>query len=131
MARNPIRTRYNIYFHGKAKYGDDWPKIRETILIRDGRRCRICGKNKSLHIHHIIAFKISHSNESLNLVSVCRSCHRKVENFAWKLLEKGAHRFQIYEAVWRYISEQQKLLTESKSESVAADNVADVPKIVQ
>ena len=98
-----IRQKYNVLLHGIQKYGKDWPKIRKRITLRDGGRCRICGSTKNLHIHHIIPWKISHSNEDLNLVTVCRKCHPKIEKFAWLLLEEGAHRFQIYEACWKYI----------------------------
>jgi len=113
-----IRRKYNLYYHGRRKYGDRWPEIRKKVLIRDGKKCRICNVTKRLHIHHIIPFKISHSNEDLNLVTLCKSCHPKVEKIAWLILEKKGHRFQIYQATWNYIkNEHDKLLTERKSHS--------------
>jgi len=116
MKKNPsLRQKYNIHFHGKAKYGKDWPKIRARIVRRDGGRCKICEEKKGLHVHHIIPFKISHSNEDLNLVTLCRKCHPKVEKVAWMMLQEGAHRYQIYKAAWGYINnERQKLLLERK-----------------
>lgn len=114
-----IKQKYNLYSRKtKAKYGKDWPAIRKKVLIRDGNRCRICENTKGLHVHHIIPLKISHSNEDLNLVTLCRSCHKMVESVAWKLLENGAHRYQIYEASWKYINDRHnKILLENKIEN--------------
>lgn len=75
----------------------------------------MCEASKGLHIHHIIAFKISHSNSDINLVTLCRTCHPTIEAVMWKLLEEGAHRFQIYRAAWEYIKvTHDKLLLELK-----------------
>ena len=106
--------KYTPLLQGVNRYGKKWPEIRKKVLMRDGNACRICGSTKHLHIHHLIPWKISHSNEDLNLVTLCRKCHPKVEKVAWKLLKEGAHRFQIYEACWKYIDQQHKLLLENK-----------------
>lgn len=102
---------------GVKKYGKDWPKIRKKVLQRDGHMCKICGRHDHLHVHHIIPWKISRSNEDLNLVTLCNKCHPKLESFTWQLLKKGAHRYQIYESAWNYISQQRKLLLEKKNEN--------------
>lgn len=110
--RQTIRKKYNLYYHGTNKYGKDWPKIRHRVLIRDGKKCRMCEVVKGLHVHHIIAFKISHSNGDINLVTLCRTCHPKVEKIAWMILEQHGHRFQIYKATWEFIKQERDKLLE-------------------
>ncbi len=75
-------------------YGPAWPQIRETILARDGQRCRVCGitaqPGHPLDVHHLTglrtflaqyprqeALRLAHAPE--NLLTVCSSCHRKLE----------------------------------------------------
>ncbi|MGC9393801.1 MAG: DEAD/DEAH box helicase [Anaerolineae bacterium] len=75
-------------------YGPAWPEIRETILARDGHKCRMCEtKGKSGHpleVHHLTALRtflaqyprqealrLAHAAE--NLLTVCPSCHRQLE----------------------------------------------------
>ncbi|MBN2004286.1 MAG: DEAD/DEAH box helicase [Anaerolineae bacterium] len=75
-------------------YGPDWPRIREEILARDMRRCRICGAvahpDHSLEVHHLTplrvflsqhprqaALKLAHAPE--NLITLCPTCHRQIE----------------------------------------------------
>lgn len=79
----------NFYIDGRSKekgyanrlYGDDWFKIRELVLYRDNYSCRRCGKKqKLLHIHHIIPYLKSFDNSLNNLITLCPSCHRRVEN---------------------------------------------------
>jgi len=67
------------------KYSGSWRSIRRKVRKRDGE-CQKCGKvprNRNLDVHHIKPvrefdnFENAHSDE--NLVSLCRSCHGKVE----------------------------------------------------
>jgi len=109
--------KYTPLLQGVNRYGKKWPEIRQKVLKRDGYRCKICGSTHHLHVHHLIPWKISRSNEDLNLVVLCRKCHPKVEKFTWKLLQEGAHRFQIYKAAWEFIKKQKQLLLEKKNES--------------
>ena len=75
-------------------YGPEWPKIRETILARDGCTCRLCGSparaEAPLEVHHLtpvrtflmqyppsVALHLAHAAE--NLLTLCALCHAKVE----------------------------------------------------
>ncbi len=75
-------------------YGPAWPHIRETILDRDGQRCRVCGitaqPGHPLEVHHLTgvraflaqyprqeALRRAHAPD--NLLTVCPPCHRKLE----------------------------------------------------
>jgi len=82
-------------------YGPNWPEQREKTLERDEYCCQNCDMtrdehyqnyNEDLHVHHkvkrrqiideneptIEQFELSNSLD--NLVTLCKSCHRKLEN---------------------------------------------------
>lgn len=68
--------------------GYNWDKQRELALERDGHCCIVCkAKDKTLHVHHKIPFRLFNTfesaNELLNLITVCNSCHRKLETDFW------------------------------------------------
>ena len=78
------------YIDGRSKlkspnrYGDDWEAIRLIIYMRDNYKCQECGitmneYKRPLDIHHKIPFLISHDNSLNNLITLCRSCHMKIE----------------------------------------------------
>ena len=79
-------------------YGPQWPEIRQSILARDGHRCRLCGQDalqegavsRPLEVHHLtpvrsfmaqyarpMALHLAHAPE--NLLTLCSVCHRQVE----------------------------------------------------
>lgn len=67
-------------------YGPTWKKQRELARARDGFRCQICGASEGgseHHVHHKIPFRMFESaeqaNQLANLITVCNSCHRKIE----------------------------------------------------
>lgn len=60
--------------------GSGWVSKREQVWLRDNYTCRVCGsKPKILHTHHIIPYRITHDNSLGNLITVCRSCHTKLD----------------------------------------------------
>jgi len=69
-------------------YGSGWKKAREKALERDGHACVICGVTKEekpnrIDVHHIRPVESFDNNadahELDNLVTLCRSHHRKWE----------------------------------------------------
>lgn len=78
-----------------AYYGPNWDEQKRKARRRDGYQCQACGErqryNKALHVHHIKPLRSFNCNPSdasgyleanrlENLISLCASCHRKVEN---------------------------------------------------
>lgn len=70
--------------------GPNWGRQRRLALQRDGYTCQICGKNLKngkrwiCGVHHIIGYRTfngdwNSANKLTNLVTLCRSCHSKVE----------------------------------------------------
>jgi DEAD/DEAH box helicase domain-containing protein len=67
-------------------YGADWPNQRDAARARDGHRCQSCGAAESTgahQVHHRRPFRTFRSaalaNDLANLVTLCVSCHRRVE----------------------------------------------------
>jgi len=58
-----------------------WSSIRQEILNRDGNRCTICKSKKQLIVHHISPWSKSRNDNKENLITLCRSCHHKVEYY--------------------------------------------------
>jgi DEAD/DEAH box helicase domain-containing protein len=74
--------------------GPDWERQRGQARQRDGYRCRHCGAperpERAHDVHHIVPFRTFgyvrgrndnsiEANALENLVTLCRSCHRRVE----------------------------------------------------
>lgn len=89
------------YVHGNSQsdYGDNWLRQSRKAKNRDNHTCQICGYesggNKYLDVHHIVPFvrfgieKYKEANHLTNLITLCRSCHAKVEKetrVIWEML---------------------------------------------
>ena len=60
----------------KSKYSSGyWRRLRQAVLIRDGYRCRQCGRAGRMEVDHVVPFKAGGSNALSNLQSLCRACH--------------------------------------------------------
>lgn len=52
----------------------EWAILKQQVHRRDGHRCRLCGSNEQLHVHHCTY--TSYAEERLeDLITLCRSCH--------------------------------------------------------
>lgn len=60
--------------------GNEWFKIRDRVLDRDGRECVNCGAESNLTVHHIVPISDRGTNWMSNLVTLCRKCHRSAHN---------------------------------------------------
>ncbi len=68
-------------------YGPIWDKQARAARKRHGNVCQHCGKHQEkplLHVHHVEPLREFDSwekaNDLINLISLCRSCHRKAES---------------------------------------------------
>lgn len=66
--------------HDKELQMDEWKKRRIPILIRDGKKCVICGSTENLNVHHIYYENGKHLWEYPNsaLITLCEKCHQLV-----------------------------------------------------
>ena len=57
---------------------EDYGKLREQVLSRDGWRCQACGSTSNLQVHHLVPrSKLGHDLPD-NLMTVCCKCHIKL-----------------------------------------------------
>ncbi|MCZ7542287.1 MAG: DUF1998 domain-containing protein [Anaerolineae bacterium] len=77
-------------------YGPNWPQQRDAARARDGYRCQRCGLSEAEagrqhDVHHLRPFRefgyvrdvnahYKEANRLDNLTTLCRSCHRAVED---------------------------------------------------
>lgn len=102
------KRKYESAKDKKKLYTENWDTIRKRVYQRDGHRCVMCGRKGKLHAHHIIPVRISHDNSMSNLVSVCGTCHRKLEKVGFKILQEGGHRSDVRKVELRMIAEAKK-----------------------
>jgi len=76
---------------------NSWKKTRENVLERDGRECKFCGVSNEQHkaeydrelsAHHIIPKSDGGSDTEDNLVTVCSSCHKTIEEIHGKAVHQ-------------------------------------------
>jgi DEAD/DEAH box helicase domain-containing protein len=68
-------------------YGPGWNRARDSVRLRDGYRCQVCGAvesgTKKHDVHHKVPFRqfhpVSEANRMENLVTLCPTCHNKAE----------------------------------------------------
>ncbi|MDD1748176.1 MAG: HNH endonuclease [Methanomassiliicoccales archaeon] len=61
-----------------------WRMIRSGVIERDGRRCRVCGKDLSAvpswltEVHHVRPKAQGGSDHPSNLITLCVMCHKRI-----------------------------------------------------
>ena len=89
-------------FHSNPKWWriSDWKIIRQLVLLRDGKRCVVCGKGAT-EVDHIIEIQDGGAEfETTNLRSLCHKCHVRKTSFRRRYgpgpsVEQALHAKQI------------------------------------
>lgn len=63
---------------GRRSRMKGWPAARAEA-IRRAPFCALCGSRKRLHVHHVIAWRVTNDDAQDNLVPLCVRHHRPVE----------------------------------------------------
>ena len=76
----------NLWQSDPNQYGKNWANIRLKVISRDENQCQICRLSYQapvLHVHHKIPFRSFSdpelANEMNNLITLCPTCHKRVE----------------------------------------------------
>lgn len=69
---------------------NSWRDTARKIRERDGHVCQLCGEfgvARKLDVHHIVPVVAGGTNGDWNLITLCMSCHRVVENYTKKFTQ--------------------------------------------
>ena len=70
---------YNEYLKSK-----EWKQIRDLYFIGKSKKCIVCGSKKYINLHHKSYKRLGGINEIKDLITVCRSCHKKIHDIEKK-----------------------------------------------
>jgi len=84
-----------------------WQRKRLSVMERDGFKCRLCGNEReTLNVHHLrySGGKKPWDYEDRFLVTLCETCHEKVENERAEIAVMLANRnaFNLYSAIRKF-----------------------------
>ena len=88
LSENVVGSDHHQWKGGPINYGQSWWRIRRAARRRDDYECQACGRNKddlgrNPDVHHLTPVREFDSVEQAhtmdNVVTLCRSCHRGVE----------------------------------------------------
>lgn len=68
------------YWNYEDRRSAKYKKWKKNVLERDNHKCRICGVEKKLVVHHIKHFadNIKERYDINNGITLCENCHKKV-----------------------------------------------------
>ncbi len=75
---------YGVWQRDRASLNGTYHrKVRLEVLDRDGHKCRVCGADDHLHVHHIEPYAEGQADphRPSNLVTLCYSCHQHTHSF--------------------------------------------------
>jgi 5-methylcytosine-specific restriction endonuclease McrA len=96
MAESHVGPGHSSWRGGGREYrGTEWNKQRAAARERDKDTCQHCGVcRKGLDVHHIVPYRVSHSNKASNLITLCRKCHMIAERDYWA--KQAAIQFPLF-----------------------------------
>lgn len=89
VSGNVVGTSHQQWEGGQIQYGTAWWQVRRAAWERDGYECQLCGAGREQigrrpDVHHIKPVRSfddpSAAHHLENVVCLCRSCHRRVED---------------------------------------------------
>lgn len=88
-----------------ATRGEDWCTARR-LALKKARYCAVCSRSKGgmLDVHHIVPYRLCHSNRADNLVVLCRVHHGRIEGITRRLERLGLPNSEIDREVKNLLS---------------------------
>jgi len=73
--------------------GEEWMRIKGSILIRDKYTCKVCGTvHMSNQVDHVVPLEKGGSNDPANLQTLCIECHKAKTKVEAKARYTGGYR---------------------------------------
>ena len=67
--------------------GQGWRGVRRKVLVRDKDTCQLC-YDHGRSVHHKVPWRFTKDNTDNNLVTLCTSCHSKIDSMFRRVIEK-------------------------------------------
>lgn len=80
------KREYALNEYSEYLKSDKWKAKRLRVLKRDNYQCKACESNTATQVHHL-SYEFIYNEPLFDLVSVCKTCHDKIEYL--KLKKKG------------------------------------------
>ena len=71
-------TRITVKGYRPQKRGSGVKRLRRLGVVRDGRKCWVCRRDRATHLHHLIPIAQGGIDDLLNVVPVCGFCHVEI-----------------------------------------------------
>lgn len=85
-------------------------EVKRYCYERDKYKCRKCGREEDLTLHHVVYRSLGGSHTPSNLVLVCLKCHQRIHNKelypkwingVWMFVDKKSWRYQYSKSDYR------------------------------
>jgi len=73
----PTGGGYDPTFYEAYIQSPEWKQMAVRIRERQGNRCKLCGRDSALDVHHHTYSRLGHERDG-DLVGLCRRCHEKL-----------------------------------------------------
>jgi 5-methylcytosine-specific restriction endonuclease McrA len=70
---------------------EEYQALCQSVMTRDGWKCRSCKYRDNLHVHHIQYRSHQGPDESWNLITLCNQCHDATHAGNLELLQQGGN----------------------------------------
>ncbi len=65
---------------------DEYRKLVEFVMERDGYKCRVCGSRQNLQGHHVVFRSHGGQDTPQNLLTTCLDCHESIHKYELALI---------------------------------------------
>src|SRR5262245_36529033 len=83
--------------------------LREKVILRDGGRCRFCGIDCGLNVHHIVFRSKGGKTEEENLLTACLRCHGAIHAGFMRVEGVAPYAIVIRDRFGRIVSGKQEI----------------------
>ena len=87
-----------VPYFGLSKY--QYEKLTKNIRTHDNYICQYCGKSPAYDVHHIFPQRIKIDNHPDNLITLCKSCHPKIEILTRTYTAQNKNPIEIFYEKW-------------------------------
>ena len=106
---------YVGHYRGKPtpghRYRFGWTRTRRHFMARGNDFCLLCLAEQDLTVHHLKPYRVDRDDSDLNLITVCRPCHLKLDRLSNALVERlGPRELSLFAVLVTSLLEDRRLV---------------------